>query len=345
MPINGHKVEESLDIPRASTRQSGNLSALKLVFDRVDGTDLKRQRMKKSFDKLYKKGRFKNPGTQEWRHRLSHARMMLNDYSDYDGWQFRGNYASNLIFYNYLNCPMWQGGLIDRLLLIAEQGVGDEVLFASIIPEALARSKEVIFECDARLVSIFQRSFPRLKCIPRIAESIEASLPRWNAYKADAFLLLADLPMLFRRDISHFPGKPYLKALPGEKLDRVGISWRGRMGEYKPQDFEVENPLSLQYDLRWDEDVEVPNIDLRNDLEAVFTLCSSLTRIVTVSTSVAHIAASIGCPVDVVLAPKHTGIDNRLNWRWGLKNSTPWYKSVTVYQDLNEYLRMRRVKG
>jgi hypothetical protein len=339
------QVGESLNSSRADTRQSGNLQALKLVFDRIDLSPLKRDQLKKKYEKYYRKGMFGNPPDKVWRHRLSHARMMLGNYSDYDGWQFRGDYASNLIFYNYLNCPMWNGGLIDRLLLIAEQGVGDEVLFASVLPDALSRAREVIFECDSRLVSIFQRSFPRLKCIPRKVESIDDSLPRWNEYKADAFLLLADLPMLFRRDIGHFPGKPYLKALPGTPIDRIGISWRGRQGEYGVNDFQIESPLSLQYDLRWDEDIEVPNIDLRNDLEGVFTLCSTLKRIVTVSTSVAHMAASIGCPVDVVLAPKHTGIDNRLNWRWGLGSKTPWYKSVTVYQDLNEYLRMRRGKG
>ncbi len=326
---------------RAHISQSGK--AINLVVERTDASNLKKNKLKRALNKRVKKGKQILPKTPEWKNRLCHARMLSGDYSNYDGWQFRSPYVAALVTHQYLDSPMWRGELTNKLLIMAEQGVGDEILFASIIPEALVRAREVIFECDARLIPIFQRSFPRLTCVPRTEEKIDEALPRWNAYKADHWILLADLAMLFRRKVEYFPGKPFLKPLPSDKYkDRIGISWRGRMGEYKPHDFEIKDPLSLQYDLRWDEDVEVPDIDLRNDLEGVFSLCSSLKKVVCVSTSVAHIAASIGTPVDLVLAPKNTGVDNRLNWRWGLGSKTPWYKSVTVYQSLNEYLRMRR---
>lgn len=58
--------------------------------------------------------------------------------------------------------PMWKGGdLSDKTILVMpEQGIGDEVLFSVLFPQLIAKAKRVILGCDPRLVTIYQRSFP-----------------------------------------------------------------------------------------------------------------------------------------------------------------------------------------
>jgi len=215
-----------------------------------------------------------------------------------------------------------------------------------VIPEAMIRAKRVILETDPRLISVFERSFG-IECVPANIVTDERGKHRKkkeHPKEVTSWMSLGDLPRMFRTDLSHFPGKPYIKPDPKqverfkEFKGRTGISWRGSQGSYKPGDFQVENPLSLQYDQDWEEEVEKPDLDLRNDVEGILGLLANLTRVVSVSTSVAHFAGSMGVPLDVVLAdPKTSKRGNILPFKWGGKEKTPWYGSATVYQTLGSY--------
>jgi tetratricopeptide (TPR) repeat protein len=64
--------------------------------------------------------------------------------------------------------PWWSGGKISgRLLVWAEQGMGEELVLATLLPDLLERNVSIVFECDPRLVSIFTRSFPGIEAIAR----------------------------------------------------------------------------------------------------------------------------------------------------------------------------------
>jgi Flp pilus assembly protein TadD len=65
--------------------------------------------------------------------------------------------------------PLWSGEPVDSLLVWAEQGMGDEILFAALLPDAARHARRLTVECDPRLVSIFQRSFPAMQIRPRLA--------------------------------------------------------------------------------------------------------------------------------------------------------------------------------
>ena len=127
---------------------------------------------------------------------------------------------------------------------------------------------------------------------------------------------------------------------------RVGISWRGAQGKIDWRKLKAMYPncISLQYD-QDEEEVEKPHIDLRNDLEGIFALLSVLSKVVSVSTTVAHMAAASGVPIDVVIADKHTGIRrNILPWRWcnfsdkNVPMKSIWYgDNVNVYLNWGEY--------
>jgi hypothetical protein len=126
---------------------------------------------------------------------------------------------------------------------------------------------------------------------------------------------------------------------------RVGISWRGAQGSYQLEQFKnlVPDAFGLQYDLAWDEEIEVPDLDLRDDMEGLCGLLMNLERVVTVSTSVAHFAAALGVKTDVILAPLNGIRKNLLPFKWWNEKDqgkTWWYgPHVRVFRNLDEYRR------
>ncbi|HJS45347.1 MAG TPA: tetratricopeptide repeat protein [Rhizomicrobium sp.] len=148
----------------------------------------------------------------------------------------------------------WTGGPLKRarLLVRSEQGIGDQILFASMIPDLAARAKaeggSVILECEPRLVSLFARSFPQIAVQPAAIKDI-AGVPvadyGWlkAAGGATAAILMGSLPKYLRPTLESFPN-PHQFLVPdprerarwravfedGKKI--IGISWRsGKFGD------------------------------------------------------------------------------------------------------------------
>lgn len=343
--------------------------ALRYCVERSHGTALSKGRLLKRIEKDFRQGKRIQAPDSSWRKAFCCARLMMGDYSRWDGWEFRSDYAATCWFEGEgrLGLPKWNGAPVEHLLVLAEEGVGDEVLFMSLLPEALVRCPRVTVECDRRLESILRRSFPRTETIPRLGTltkirewlaSAEGTATRSAQCPAQptvtAWCLMGDLARFFRRDRTHFPGKPYLRPDPErvsrlrEFAGRVGVSWSGNHGRYDPFEFAWSAPgdgpyLNLQYD-GTAPFLEEPGIDLKNDLEGLFALCSVLSKVVSVSTSIAHIAGSVGCPVDVIHAPPGSGGKNDmdiLNWKWGAEGTTPWYGSARVFRNLKQHQMTR----
>jgi hypothetical protein len=328
--------------------------ALRFCVERSHGTPLSKSRFLKKLDKRWREGRLL-PDTKsgQWRKSLCCARILMGDYSRWDGWEFRSDYAATCwIERERLPAPMWDGSLVDRLFILAEEGLGDEVLFMSLLPEALLRAKRVTVECDKRLEGILRRSFPRTETVAR--KGTLTNIKSWAETQPpfNACLLMGDLARFFRKDKRHFPGKPYLKPDPLRVAEmerfrgRVGVSWSGNHGRYQTGMLVgvcgESRPLNLQYN-ETSNLVEEPGIDLKDDLEGLFALCAVLKRVVSVSTSIAHIAGSIGARVDVIHAPSGSGGKNDmdiLNWKWP-EGKNPWYGSATAYRNLMQYEMLR----
>lgn len=280
---------------------------------------------------------------------LCAARGMLGDFTDWHGWTQRSGWSARVWRANPFRFPLWDGSPTERLLLIGEQGIGDEVLWASCIPDVLriCGAQSVSVEVDERLVSVFQRSFGVAARPVTWAGTGGNAVRQFDFDRADAtaWLPLADLFPMFRREAAAFPGNPYLVPDPVRVAEFecfrgfIGVSWRGNNGSHPWRTFDGQRVISLQYDQRPGEDIPAPGIDLKNDLEGVIALISVLDRVVSVSTAVAHFAGALGVGTDVVLAPaESTGIpDDRLNWRWGLGSNVPWYRSARVFQNLGEW--------
>ncbi|MGC2064397.1 MAG: tetratricopeptide repeat protein, partial [Thermodesulfovibrionales bacterium] len=135
--------------------------------------------------------------------------------------------------------PDWDGSSLKgkTLLVYAEQGVGDEIMFASCLTEVINAAATCIVECDARLVPLFARSFPKAFMIVRGrgASQYPKELPT-----PDFKIAIGSLPRFFRSSFERFSQQQqYLTADPsavsrwkkrfnllGTGL-KIGISWRG----------------------------------------------------------------------------------------------------------------------
>ncbi|TWB25366.1 tetratricopeptide repeat protein [Nitrospirillum bahiense] len=233
-----------------------------------------------------------------------------------------------------LPAPPWRGqDLAGRTLLVRrEQGLGDELLFASLYPDLAAQVGRLVIDCDPRLAALFARAFPGAVIAPagRVLDGGGAPVP-------DAALSAGDLPALLRPDLASFAGGPtaYLTADPalvalwarrlaalGRGL-KVGLCWRSGLrteerGRLLYPQLDEWDPLlrlphvhfvSLQYDGAAAEPELVaaearlgirihrwPDLDLRDDLDGVAALISGLDLVVTAGTAVSELAGALGVP-------------------------------------------------
>ncbi len=320
-----------------------NWDALDMMIQTTEGSSLQKQLMKRRIFKAIKQNGIESLAPRFRFHYVA-SRIALGDYSDYWGWEFRsGNQDESQdwsahMFWDETWMPKWGGGNVDRLLILGEQGVGDAIFHASMLPEALVRANEVIFETEERLHSLFERSFKRLKCRPE--RGFEDR--RKDYGQIDAFIPAADLMRMFRRDKSHFPRKPYLKIDPDRAFEmrgftgKVAVSWMGRQGGLDPMElgFEPSEMVSVQYSASHP-DIAEPQIDLKNDIEGVISLLDVCKELVTVPTSVHHMAGSIGKKTSII-HPTIAGEASQIKWDV-TPGVSPFYPNVTVYRTIDEW--------
>jgi tetratricopeptide (TPR) repeat protein len=246
-----------------------------------------------------------------------------------------------------LDIPVWDGTPGKTVTVYGEQGLGDEIMFASMLPDLL-KTNPVVLECHPRLETLFKKSFPGMP-VYGTREAMEVSWPL--EHQLDYRIAIGSLGKFYRRSRDAFPGTPYLKAdaLPkGEKF-RVGISWKGggaKMGRVQKRSVPLtwwkpilETPnvefVSLQYGIGKEEDLDVmdalgydikrfPEADAKDYYETA-RLVSSCDLVITICTSVVHVAGALGVPC-WVLTPKNPA------WRYQNKGGMPWYRSVRLYR-------------
>lgn len=180
----------------------------------------------------------------------------------------------------------WTGGSFKktRLLVRAEQGVGDQILFSSLIPDLAARARaeggSVVLECEPRLVPLFARSFEGVTVRPAVIKTAGTAVVAdygWlkAAGGANAVTLMGTLPRYLRGELTKFPVPHAFLAPDADETQRwknlvgakpIGICWRsGKSGghrsiQYAPLEAwgsflrETDaNFVSVQYDATPDE--------------------------------------------------------------------------------------------
>jgi tetratricopeptide (TPR) repeat protein len=249
--------------------------------------------------------------------------------------------------------PRWAGeSLLGLSLLVwGEQGAGDKIMLARLVREAADLAREVIVETDARLLRLMQRNMPNVRWI------VESPEPDPVARAADLQTPICSLARFMRRDLADFTDrgaflvsdpagverwKAALAELPGV---RVGLVWAGNPEHQNDHNrslqlkslaplFEVPGVsfVSLQMGKESAQIAEtgLPIADLTveiKDYADTADLVSCLDLVISVDTSVAHLAGAMGVPT-WVLVPFCP------DWRWmtAFPETTPWYQSLKLYR-------------
>ena len=249
--------------------------------------------------------------------------------------------------------PLWAGEKLGEgsLLLWGEQGVGDEIQFAGLVPDTLRTGNRIVLDCDPRLKPLFSRSFTGVEVVSGY-EAAES--------KIAAHLPTGSLPGLFRSTESAFGAttSPYLKADPveverfrarycdGRRL--IGVAWRTsnkQTGRIRSIDLAQLAPLFAQAGIRWislqygDFDAleresaaaHAPllidrSVDQFANIDLFAAQIAAMDQIITIDNSTAHLAGALGLPVWLLLP-------FAADWRWLEKrNASPWYPTMRLFR-------------
>ncbi len=277
-----------------------------------------------------------------------------------DGWrEFAWRERAGEVAFDKYTQPRWQGESLagKTILFHAEQGIGDEILFASCLGDALEQARQCIVVCDRRLQAIFSRSFPKAAVYGHARlKDRTAFLPKETI---DLQAPLGDLPCHFRTRSDSFPNRKNHLIADQAKVAAwrnrlaqlgpgltVGISWcaGGQPQERVNRSTTLEQWLpvlhqpgvrfvNLQYgesaadlhDLQSRHGVAIhdwPDGDPLLDLDEFAAKVAALDLVISVGNTTVHLAGALGVPAWVLL-PTVPG------WRWLIERETnPWYPSV-----------------
>jgi tetratricopeptide (TPR) repeat protein len=248
----------------------------------------------------------------------------------------------------YGDSKEWFGEPDAVVMVTGEQGLGDEIMAASMIPDAAKAPKTFILDCDARLATIFRRSFPGVLVTPTRREQ-SVVLPVMPTHHKSMF----GLGELFRQKDEDFPRKPFLipdaddvemfrHRFGGRKI--IGLAWSGglpRTGQ-EPRDAGLNaflpllkrggEYLSLQYknDLVEIDAIEkqhgikihrLPWVTCGQDMDLLAALIASLDEVIGVHTTALHLSSAMGVKTTTLV---HRGS----GWRYS-GDDLIWYPQTT----------------
>ncbi|MFQ5732468.1 MAG: tetratricopeptide repeat protein [Planctomycetaceae bacterium] len=251
--------------------------------------------------------------------------------------------------------PLWDGSPLGEgtLLLFAEQGIGDEIQFASCVPDVATRVERCLLECEPRLVPLFRRSFPGVDVVSAPVSGCDF----------DVQLPIGDLPRLFRRSVDDFPGRRSWLRAEEAQVGRwkrrfadcgarmtIGVSWRGgkkpdvqrsRSTQLAQWSAVLQSSnatvVNLQYgdvaaeleSLRTATGLRVrnwPDADPMKDLDDLAAQISAVDLVISVDNSTVHVAGALGRPVWTLLP-----FASDYRWMRGT-DCSPWYPSMRLFR-------------
>lgn len=244
--------------------------------------------------------------------------------------------------------PLWDGTPLEgkHIYLYSEQGFGDTLNFCRYVPEVAKAGGRVVLECQ-----------PELKTLLAGLDGLEGiATPGDPLPEFDVQAPLLSLPRIMKHELDTIPSKcPYISPpdlagfpihIPAGTVKKIGIVWAGKPTHKNDHNRSVSIENFLPF-------AAIPGVtlySLQKGPEAVQRekyACGVLIRdlgggcedfadtakvmhqldlIITVDTSVAHLAGGLGLPVWVA-------VPYNADWRWMRKRTdSPWYPSMTLFR-------------
>ena len=294
-----------------------------------------------------------NPQNDEFQWNKATFLLALKNFKE--GWHLyeKRHSVKKISLYNLKSTkPKWNGETnIGRLFIWSEQGIGDQILFLSLLFEVLKSNNQIIVSTDKRLIKLLERSFKKIKFI--------SSESHFSEINFDYQISLSSLGSIYRKSHESFKSQPYsflkankIKSLKKQLGDNkvFGISWLSlnkELGQFKSIKLEDLLPIfninnvtfvSLQYT---NEDLKIKNfnnfygtnilniknIDKFNDIDSLISLISDCRLIITTSNVTAHLAGALGIKA-YVLVPFGRG----KIWYWSDQDQKSlWYPSIKIF--------------
>ena len=259
-----------------------------------------------------------------------------------------------------INVALYQGQSLfgKHLLICGEQGVGDEVMFASILQDLRKHGAIITLVCDARLVDLFNRSFEFLTAVPKTHKGVYEDVTT----PFDYWMLIGSLAMFYRNDINKFrKNTPYLNA-DDDQIEKwkkrfneleqpinIGISWSGgaknktkrlrslRLEQLTPilkLASERANIINLQYGDHKDEIESFEkqanivihdwtDADPLKNLDNFSAQIKALDLVISIDNTTVHFAGGLGVKTLIMLP-----FDS--NWRWGREEQCSYWYPHTI---------------
>ena len=301
-----------------------------------------------------------NPDSPKAHNNLAHALLLLEEFVS--GWpEYEYGFGTGARGpLTVTPAPVWKGEPLEgkTIHVYAEQGIGEQIMFGTMLEDLLSAKANIILECDERLIPIFTRSFPTIQTVPILAEAdplllspvvdfriAAGSLGRWLRPAIDSFhpckkMLHAD------PDLVRVYRERYRQL--GDGLV-IGISWKSNSPHHaknKNIPIELWGPIfstanchfvSLQYgDV--DEDIDYaarvfetnifvdPEISAISSLEQSMAQVSSVDLVISISNATVHLSGAGGVPTWLLLGEISL-------WHWFLeREESLWYDSIKIFR-------------
>lgn len=349
------RMDEALDCYRKALQRAQSNNQKALYNNNIASVYLDLGQFSKAEEYVEKSlaldGKDKNP-----KHNKGLCLLARREWGEAWNWYSASMGSSQRTEFRYGQEPRWDGKpFAGTLVVFGEQGLGDEVCAASAVPEIAAAQKaaggRLILDVDARLESLFRRSFPDVTVHGTRREK-QLHWPEGDR-NIGASIACFEVLKYFRTSAESFPGTPYLTPCPDRTAmwkakfagkPTIGIAWTGGtwknagsfrnlpLKEWKPLFDAVDaNWVSLQYkdaskDIEGTPVKQYPWATLTNDYDDTAALVASCDLVIGMQTSVNHLAGALGVPNWIIL-PKTS------QWRYGeAYDDLPWYKSTKLYR-------------
>ncbi len=307
-----------------------------------------------------------NPDSVDARMNLANLMLYAGDYQrgwvDYEGrWQCEGfgDKPPNIDSI----APVWDGSPLDdkTILVYPEQGIGDDVMFASCLPDVINAAGRCVVLVRPRLANMFRRSFPQAEIY--LTDALAHQIQVDEVGEIDFQIAAGSLPLHFRTAEEEFSDRESFLIADEELVEswrdrfrqqgdapNIGISWRGgaEPAEVRRRSLALEhwNPIlqtpgaqfvNLQYgdcsqDLeRIDKQLGVhishwDDVNALEDIETFVAQIAALDLVISIDNSTVHMAGALGIPTWMM-----TPLYSASGWRWQRgRDRSLWYPSLQV---------------
>ena len=362
--IDHEKLEESVQIYQKTLEIQPNYAD---AYNNL-GNALREQGKLEESIRIFQKAIYIQPNYAEAHNNLAMTLLLKGDFKN--GWkqyEWRRQCDNFPFEKRDFPQPFWEGtDPKDKSILVwTEQGIGDEIMFSSILPDLLNRNANVIVESDTRMVSLFQRSFPKTRFIPRQNPPNSQLLNTTVDYQTP----IGSLGKWFRTDKNSFilNRNTYLRACPKKTSEirkkyqelakekiLIGISWKST-GINQRQTYSKKKKstllehwqpvlaqrnycfINLQYgnvkqelnEFQKHNNLKIhqdEEIDSLSSLDDFAAQISALDLVISTSNTTVHLAGALGKQVWTLLP-------HIPDWRWTLeREDTLWYPKMRLFR-------------